>query len=156
MGTLKARLRTDLTAAMRARDTMRVGTLRLTLAAITTEEVSGAAARELDDAQEQVVLTREVRKRREAAQTYSDASRTEMAATELAEAAIIEGYLPQQLDDEQLAGIVDEALQRVAEQTGNAPGRAQMGQVMKLTMTAAAGRADGARLSAAVRAALAD
>lgn len=154
MGSFKARLRTDLTAAMRERDVRRVATLRLTLAAITTAEVSGNTARELDDSEEQTVLTREVRKRREAAQTYGDADRPQLAADELAEAAIIEDYLPRQLDDEQVSAIVDEALQQVAEQIGDAPGRAQMGQVMRLATAAAAGRVDGARLSAAVRATL--
>lgn len=101
-----------------------MATLRLTLAAITTAEVSGDTARELDDAEGRTVLTREVRKRREAAQTYGDAGRPELAADELAEAAIIEDYLPRQLDDDQVSAIVDEASQQVTEQTGDAPGRA--------------------------------
>ena len=155
MGALKTQLRADLTAAMRARETVRVATLRLTLSAIQNAEVGGDAARELDDAEEQAVLTREVRKRREAADTYAGAGRPELADAERAEAAIVEEYLPQQLDDASLGQIVAAAVQQVADATGARPGKAQMGQVMKAATAAAAGRAEGGRIAAAVRSALA-
>ncbi len=155
MGALKTQLRTDLTAAMKAREPLRVATLRLTLAAITNAEVGGDAARALDDAEEQTVLTREVRKRREAAETYSGAGRAELADAERAEAAIIEAYLPQQLDDAALGELVDAAVRQVTEATGARPGRPQMGQVMKAVTAVAAGRAEGGRVAAAVRSALA-
>lgn len=154
MGHLKTTLRADLTAAMRARETQRVGTLRLVLAAITTAEVGGASARELDDAEEQAVLSREVRKRHEAAETYAGANRPELASTERAEAVIIEAYLPQQLDDDQLGALVADAVAQVTAGSGEAPGLKQMGQVMKAAKAAADGRADGATLAAAVRSAL--
>lgn len=155
MGSLKARLRTDLTGAMKARDALRVATLRLTLSAITNAEVGGDAARALDDDEEKAVLSREVRKRHEAAETYSGANRPELADAERAEAQIIEAYLPQQLDDAALTALVDAAVQQVADATGARPGKAQMGQVMKAATAAAAGRAAGGRVAAAVRSALA-
>lgn len=139
---------------MRAREAQRVGTLRLVLAAITTAEVGGAQARELDDAEEQAVLSREARKRHEAADTYAGANRPELASAERAEAVIIEAYLPRKLDDDQLAALVADAVAQVTRTTGAAPGTAQMGQVMKAANAAADGRADGARLAAAVRSAL--
>jgi len=154
VGLLKTTLRSDLTAAMRARQAQRVGTLRLVLAAITMAEVGGATARELDDAEEQAVLSREVRKRHEAAETYAGAGRPELAVAERSEAAIIEAYLPQQLGDAELAALVADAVAQVTASTGAAPGKAQMGQVMKAATAAADGRADGAKLAAAVRTAL--
>ncbi len=155
MGALKTQLRADLTTAMRARETLRIATLRLTLAAITNAEVGGDTARELDDAEEQAVLTREARKRREAAETYAGAGRTELADAERAEERIIEEYLPRQLDDAAVTALVDEAVRQVTDASGARPGRAQMGQVMKAATAAAAGRAEGARVAAAVRSALA-
>lgn len=154
MATTKDRLRADLTGAMRARDRRRVATLRLSLAAISTEEVSGSAAHELDDAAEQAVLAREARRRHEAAGTYEAAGRPELAGAERAEAVIIEEYLPRPLDDEGVRAVVRAAVDRVREATGSTPGRAQMGQVMRAATAGAAGRADGSRLSAAVREAL--
>jgi len=155
VGALKTQLRADLTTAMRARETLRIATLRLTLAAITNAEVGGDTARELDDAEEQAVLTREARKRREAAETYAGAGRTELADAERAEERIIEEYLPRQLDDAAVTALVDEAVRQVTDASGARPGRAQMGQVMKAATAAAAGRAEGARVAAAVRSALA-
>lgn len=140
---------------MRARDTQRVATLRLTLSAITNSEVAGDEARPLTDPEEEAVLSREVRRRDEAAKTYDSAGRAELAVAERAEGRIIAEYLPSQLDDDELAEIAAVAIRSVAEQTGSTPGRAQMGQVMKAATTAAAGRADGSRVAAAVRTALA-
>jgi hypothetical protein len=143
---LKERLRADLTDAMRARDQVRLRTLRMALTAITNEEVAGSATRELSDDDVLKVLTREAKKRREAAEAFAAAGRAEQAEAELAEGEVLAGYLPAQLSDEELAGLVAAA---VAE-TG-ATGLPDMGKVMKAVTPRVAGRADGARVAAEVR-----
>ena len=150
MSELKDRLQSDLTTAMRGRDELTTATLRMALAAVTTEEVAGSAARELSDDEVRKVLAREAKKRREAAEAFTGAGRTELAERERAEGGVLDRYLPQQLDDAAIAALVAEA---VAE-TG-ATGMSQMGAVMKAAQAKAAGRADGRRLSAEVRRALA-
>ena len=147
--TLKAQLRTDLTTAMKARDELRSATLRMTLAAITNEEVSGKVARELSDDEVLKVIGREVKKRKEAAEAFAGAGRAEQAAREEAEGELLTAYLPAQLSDEELQTLVDAA---VAE-TG-AEGPRGMGTVMKVLTPRVAGRADGARVAAAVKAKL--
>ncbi|MET0863078.1 MAG: GatB/YqeY domain-containing protein [Nakamurella sp.] len=151
---LKARLRADLTTAMKARDTLTTGTLRLALAAITTAEVSGSTAKELTDAEVMGVLNKEVRKRAEAAEAFAGAGRAEQAAKEEAEAAVLTGYLPQPLTDDEIGTLVGAAVQQVATSTGGPVTMRQMGLVIKQVQAAAAGRADGSRISAAVKAAL--
>lgn len=151
MAELKARLRADLTTAMKARDTLTTGVLRMALAAVGTEEVAGSAARELSDDEVLRVLTREVRKRKEAAEAFQGAGRAEQAAGELAEADVLTSYLPAQLDDAELAGIVDKAVAAVTEQRGAAPGMREMGQVMKAVNAEVAGRAEGAKVAALVK-----
>jgi uncharacterized protein YqeY len=152
--TLKARLRADLTTAMKARDTLTTATLRLALAAITTAEVSGSTAKELTDAEVMGVIAREVRKRAEAAEAFAGAGRAEQAAKEQAEAEVLNGYLPTPLTDTEVAGLVSTAVEDVAASTGGAVTMRQMGQVIKAVQGAANGRADGSRISAAVKAAL--
>lgn len=152
---LKARLRVDLTAAMKARDTVRMGTLRMALAAITTAEVAGEAARELSDQEVMAVLTKEVRKRGEAAEAFAGAGRAEQAELERAEAAVLTEYLPVPLSDDDLEELVAQAVAAVTAETGAAPTQRQMGLVIKRVQGAAQGRADGARIAAAVKAALA-
>lgn len=147
---LKDTLQHDLHTAMRERDKVRSGTLRMTLTAITNAEVSGTSAHELSDEEVLKVIAKEAKKRKESASAYTDAARPELAAQENAELAVLEAYLPAQLDDAELAEIARAA---VAE-TG-ATGMAQMGQVMKATQAKVAGRADGGRVAAAVKAALA-
>jgi uncharacterized protein len=154
MAELKARLRSDLTEAMKSRDKLRTATLRMLLAAIQNEEVSGKQARELSDAEVLKVLARESRKRGEAAEIYTENGRGELAANERAEAQVIDGYLPTPLTDAELADVVDTALAQVAEQLGERPGMRQMGQVMKAATALADGKADGARVSEAVKARL--
>ncbi len=154
-GVLKPRLRADLTIAMKARDELRRGTLRMVLAAITTEEVAGATARELTDTETMAVLAREVKKRTESAEAFASGGRPELAAKERAESAIIAEYLPSQLSDDELRAMVTIAVVEVAETVGAPPGMKQMGQVIKLVQIKAAGRADGRRISAAVKATLA-
>jgi uncharacterized protein len=143
---LKERLRADLNAAMRARDQVRMRTLRMALTSITNEEVAGASARDLTDDEVLKVLTREARKRREAAEAFSAAGRADQAAAERAEGDVLAGYLPAQLSDDELAALVEAAIT----ETG-ATGMAGMGQVMKTVTPRVAGRADGARVAAEVR-----
>ena len=148
---LKSRLRADLTDAMKAQDKLRTATLRMLLAAIQTEEVSGKQARQLSDDDVLKVLAREARKRNEAAEIYTENGRGELAANEHAEARVIDEYLPAPLTEAELADVVDTAIAQVAEQVGERPGMKQMGLVMKAATAIAAGKADGARLSAAVK-----
>ena len=146
MAELKDRLRADLNAAMRARDQVRMRTLRMALTSITNEEVAGASARELTDDEVVKVLTREARKRREAAEAFSAAGRSDQAAAERAEGEVLAGYLPAQLSDDELAALVDAAIA----ETG-ASSMSGLGQVMKTVTPRVAGRADGARVAAEVR-----
>jgi uncharacterized protein len=143
---LKDRLRADLNAAMRARDQVRMRTLRMALTSITNEEVAGAAARDLSDDEIVRVLTREARKRKEAAEAFSAAGRDDQAAAERAEGEVLAGYLPAQLSDDELADLVAAAIA----ETG-ASSMASMGLVMKMVTPRVAGRADGARVAAEVR-----
>jgi len=149
--TLKSTLRADLTAAMKAKDKLRLSTLRMILAAIQTEETSGKEARELTDAEVLKVLAKESKKRGEAAEIYTVEGRGELAANERAEAQVIDAYLPTPLTDDELADVVDTAIADVAEQLGDRPGPRQMGQVMKVATALAAGKADGSRISKAVK-----
>src|ERR1700756_4060635 len=151
MAELKSRLRADLTGAMKAQDKLRTATLRMLLAAIQTEEVSGKEARELSDDEVLKVLSRESRKRGEAAEIYTQNGRGELAAEEHAEARIIDDSSPPPLNEAELADVADTAIAQVAEQLGERPGMKQMGLVMKAATALAAGKADGARLSAAVK-----
>jgi uncharacterized protein YqeY len=154
MAHLKARLQADLTAAMKNRDRLRVATLRMALTGVATEEVSGMEARELSDDEVERVLNRELRKRKEAAEAFANAGRKEQAESELAEAGVLADYLPKQLDDAELETLVAEAVAEVTAQLGAAPGQKQMGQVMKAAGAKVAGRAEGGRVAAAVRARL--
>jgi uncharacterized protein YqeY len=146
MPALKARLRSDLNQAMKSRDELRTATLRMTLAAITREEVAGVQARELSDDEVQRVITRETRKRREAAEAFDQGGRAELADRERAEGAVLEGYLPRQLDDAELADLV-----RAAVIEAGATEARELGAVMKLVQPRIGGRADGRRVSDEVR-----
>jgi uncharacterized protein len=150
MAELKDRLRADLTAAMKARDPVRTRTLRMVLTSVTNEEVAGKAARDLSDDEVVRVLTREARRRREAADAFDAAGRTDQAAAERAEDEVLAAYLPAQLSDAELAAVVAE----VISETG-ASGMSAMGQVMKAVTARVAGRAEGGRVAAEVRRALA-
>lgn len=151
MSELKSKLRADMTTAMKAKDKLRLSTLRMLLAAIQNTEVSGAQARELSDADVVAVLQKEAKKRNESAVVYEQAGRGELAANERAEEEIIEEYLPTQLTEAEVAQVADTAIAQVAEELGERPGMRQMGQVMKAATALAAGKADGSRLSAAVK-----
>ena len=143
---LKARLRTDLNTAMKARDELTTATLRMTLTAVTNEEVAGKQARELSDDEVLRVITRENKKRREAAEAYDAAGRDELAARERAEGGVLERYLPAQLGDDELTALVTAA---IAEAGASTP--RDMGSVMKIVQPRVAGRADGKRVSDEVR-----
>jgi uncharacterized protein len=143
---LKDRLQSDLTTAMRGRDELTTATLRMALAAITTEEVAGTTARQLSDDEVLKVLAREAKKRREAAEAFGSAGRDELADRERAEGTVLDRYLPTQLDDAAITELVTAAIA----ETG-ATGMPQMGAVMKVAQAKAAGRADGKRLSTEVR-----
>ncbi|MCW2886363.1 MAG: YqeY family protein [Streptosporangiaceae bacterium] len=146
MSALKEKLRSDLSAAMKARDELRTRTLRMALTAVTTEEVAGKQARELSDDEIVKVLSREAKKRREAAEAFAQADRAEQAQAERDEGAVLDTYLPAQLPDEELAALVAAA---VAE--SGAEGPRAMGQVMKLVNPKIAGRAEGGRVAAEVK-----
>ncbi|MFI9786065.1 GatB/YqeY domain-containing protein [Kitasatospora sp. NPDC051984] len=150
MTTLKEQLHEDLTAAIKARDELRSSTLRLTLASVTSAEVAGKQKRELSDAEVLQVIGKEAKKRREAAEAFEGAGRTEQAARERAEGELLDAYLPKQLTDEELAGIVAAAVA-----ASGASGPQGMGAVMKLVRPQVEGKAEGGRVAAAVKAALA-
>ena len=150
MSTLETRLHDDLTTAIRSRDEVTSSTLRMALTALKTESVSGDEARELTDAEVITVLGREAKKRREAATAYDDAARPELAARERAELVVLDGYLPSQLSDEELTVLVGAAVAATGADSPKA-----MGAVMKVLTPQIAGRADGGRVAAAVKAALA-
>jgi uncharacterized protein YqeY len=147
---LKDSLKHDLTEAMRARDELLLSTIRLCLSAITNEEVSGKEARVLTEAEVIQVLSREAKKRRESAQAFADAGRPDRAERENAEGEVIARYLPSPLSETELASLIADAMKE-----SGASGPAGMGLVMKILSPKIAGRADGAAVSAAVRAALA-
>jgi len=143
---LKERLQSDLTEAIRSRDEVVAATLRMALTAVTTEEVAGKQARTLSDDEVQVVLAREAKKRREAAEAFDGAGRGELATRERAEGEVLAGYLPAQLTDDEIAALVAAA---IAE--SGAAGPQAMGQVMKVVQPQVAGRAEGGRVAAEVR-----
>jgi hypothetical protein len=148
MSDLKDRLRADLTTAMKARDQLRTGTLRMVLTAITNAEVGGKEARELSDDDVIGVLTTEAKKRREAAEAFDAGGRPELAAKERDESAILAEYLPEQLDEDQIRDIVTAAI----ESTGSADaGMKAMGAVMGVVQPQVKGRADGKAVAAEVK-----
>jgi uncharacterized protein YqeY len=148
MSELKDRIRTDMTAALKARDELRTSTLRMVISAISSAEVSGKQARELSDEEVQAVVAAEAKKRRESAAAFADAGRAELAEKETAEAAILADYLPEQLSEEQVAAIVSEV---VAETGAAGEGMKAMGRVMGAVQPRVKGRADGGVVAAEVR-----
>lgn len=146
--TLKGRLRDDLTAAIKSRDSVRSGTIRMVLTAVSQAEVAGPQAVELTDAQVLDVVVREAKKRREAEEAYVAAGREELAAKERAEAEVLRDYLPSQLSAEEITRLVTEAV----EQTGAGQlGPKGMGKVMAVLTPRTKGRAEGAVVAAEVR-----
>ena len=146
---LKEKLQADLTDAIRSRNEVVSGTVRMLLAAITNEEVAGKAAKVLTDAEIITVLSREAKKRREAVEAYTQAKRDDLASKEKAEAAVIANYLPEQLSEDEIKKLIQVAIA----ETG-AAGAAGMGLVMKVLQPKIAGKADGGVVSSLVKAAL--
>ena len=146
---LKETLQSDLTEAIRSRDELSSGTIRMVLTAITNEEVSGKSARVLTDAEIITVLSRESKKRREAAEAFADAGRPDRAEQETNEEKVISKYLPEQLSEDAIKQMIADAIA----ETG-ATGPSGMGQVMKLIQPKIAGKADGGLVSTLVKAAL--
>jgi uncharacterized protein len=146
MPDLKARLQSDLNASMKARDELTTATLRMTLTAITNEQVAGKTARELADDEILRIIGREAKKRREAAEAFEQAGRDELARRERAEGEVLGRYLPAQLGDEDLAELV-----RAAITEAGVTEPSHLGAVMKIVQPAVAGRADGKRVSDEVR-----
>jgi uncharacterized protein len=145
---LHDRIESDLRTAMKERDKARTSALRMVVAALKNRATADGLSPQgrLDDEVVQKVLATEVKRRKEAGAAFREAGRTEQADAEAAEAAIYEAYLPAQLDDDELAAIVDDAIAEVG-----AEGPQQMGQVMKAAMAKVEGRADGSRVSALVK-----
>ena len=152
MSTLKESLHSDLTTAIKARDELTSATLRMALSAVTTEEVSGKSARSLSDAEVMAVLTKEAKKRREAATAFADAGRPELAEREIAELGVLTRYLPEPLSEQEVSAMVSRTVAELADQ--GVTGMPAMGRAMKELTPQTAGRFDGARLAAMVRAAL--
>jgi uncharacterized protein YqeY len=146
---LKARLQSDLTESMRARDELRTATLRMALTAIRSEEVAGSVARQLPDAEVLTVIGREAKKRREAATAFDGAGRPEKADREREELAVLLSYLPAQLSDDEITALVADEVSAAA--AAGATGMSAMGRVMKAVQPKVAGRAEGGRVAAEVR-----
>jgi uncharacterized protein YqeY len=145
---LKDRLRTDLTASIKARDAVRSSTLRMVLSAITNAEVAGKEHRELSDDDVTGVLSTEAKKRREAAEAFDAADRAESAAKERAEAEVIADYLPAQLSDAEIADLVTSTIAALG---AGEEGMRAMGKVMGALQPQTKGRADGGAVAAEVR-----
>ena len=148
MSTLKDRLRTDLTAAIKSRDEVRSSTIRMVLTAITNAEVAGKEHRELTDEDVIGVLSSEAKKRREAATAFDDGGRAAMADKERAEGAVLADYLPEALSDEDVAAIVTAAIEQIG---AAGEGMKAMGKVMGVVQPQVKGRADGGEVAAEVR-----
>jgi uncharacterized protein YqeY len=146
MTDLKTQLKSDLTNAMKARDELTTATIRMLLTAVTTEEVSGTSARELSDDEVLKVIGREAKKRREAAEAFKAAGRTEQAQREKDEETVLSRYLPTQLSDDELGELV-----RAAIGEAGATEQRQLGLVMRMLTPRIAGRADGKRVSDEVK-----
>jgi uncharacterized protein YqeY len=146
--TLKERLRSDLTDAIKDRDKVRSGTIRMVLTAITEAEVAGSEAIELSDQQVLDVVIKEAKKRREAEEAYANAGRTELAEKEHAESEVLADYLPRQLTEAEIAALVADAIAT----TGAAElGMRAMGKVMAKVTPKTKGRADGSVVAAEVK-----
>lgn len=149
MSELKSKLQSDLNDAIKSRNTVVAETIRMVLAAITNEEVAGKEKKELSDAEVITVLTREAKKRREAAEAFEQGGRADKASAERAEGEVIAGYLPEQLSEAEINNLISETIAAVG-----ASGPSDMGKVMAALKAKVAGKADGALVSSLVKAAL--
>ena len=149
MSTLKTRLEADMTAALKARDELRLNTLRMVLTAVRTAEVSGTAARDLSDDEVLKILAKQAKQRKEAAEAFDNGGRPDQARRERDEGAVLAEYLPKELSTDELAALVDEVFA-----AGGFDNPKQMGQAMKAVQAKVAGRADGKTVAALVKARL--
>ena len=149
---LLEQLRTDLNTAMKDRDQLKTSTIRMVLSAVQVASVAGDEATELTDAEITAVLRSEAKRRSEAAELYENAGRTEQAASERTELAVIEAYLPAAMDDATLQGIVDEEIATARE--AGAEGPKAVGQVIKAVKDRVGDGADGGRIAGVVKASL--
>jgi uncharacterized protein YqeY len=147
---LKTRIADEIKAAMRAKDTARLGTLRFLSAAIKQKEVDDR--RELSDAEITAIAEKQVKQRRESIAAFEQAGRTESADQEKAELAVLQEFLPQAASGEEVAAVIDKALAEVAAQGVSGP--AAMGRAMAIVKPALAGRADMAEVSKLLKARL--
>jgi uncharacterized protein YqeY len=150
MGDLKDRLHADVITSMKAGDRLKLTTVRNVLGEISTREKAGKTPVDLDDAQVTALLQKEAAKRRETAKIYTDAGAPERAAAEIAEAEVIEAYLPKPLTAAEVEAIIDDALAALTAD-GLEPTMRQMGAVMKPVTSRVAGRFDGKLVSELVR-----
>ena len=148
MSDLKDRLRADLTTAIKTRDQIRSSTLRMVLTAITNAEVAGKQQRELSDDDIVGVLSSESKKRREAAEAFDHAGRTDSAEKERAEAEVLADYLPAQLSEAEVSDLVAQTITALG---AGDDGMRAMGKVMGALQPQVKGRADGSLVAAEVR-----
>lgn len=149
---VKDELQAALTAAMRARDETALSALRQALSAISVAETAGAEHVELSDGEVLSVLAAEAKKHHESADAFERAGRAEKVASERAEAAVLEVYLPAALGDDELMALVDDEVAAAA--ADGATGMKAMGRVVAAVRARAGQSADGARIAALVKAAL--
>jgi uncharacterized protein YqeY len=154
VGPLTEKLKSDLVAAMKAKDEDAKGTLRMAIAALQNAQVAEDASVALTEDQELKILTREVHTREDAAKTYSDAGRPELAAKETAEAEFLKKYLPAPLSEEELTAIVDAQVAAVRDELGADPTMKNMGAIVKAVNAQVQGRAEGAKVAQLVKARL--
>lgn len=150
---LKDQISNDMKAAMRAKDTQRLGTIRLLLAAIKQKEVDERVT--LDDAGVVAVVDKMLKQRKDSIAAFEQAGRTDLADTEKAEAAVLQAYLPARLSAEEVQAAVQALVAQISAELGRAPTTADMGKLMGAAKAALAGKADMGQVSAAVKAALA-
>ena len=150
---VKSELQAALTTAMKARDTISLSALRQALSAITVAETAGDEVVELGDAQVLAVLAVEVRKHHESGDAFATAGRPDQVERCRAEAAVLEAYLPAALSDDDLAGLISEEIAIAA--AAGAEGMKAMGKVVAAVRAKAGPTADGAKIAAMVKAALA-
>lgn len=150
---LKDQISDDMKAAMRAKDTQRLGTIRLLLAAIKQKEVDERVT--LDDAGVVAVVDKMLKQRKDSIAAFEQAGRTDLADTEKAEATVLQAYLPARLSAEEVQAAVQALVAQISVELGRAPTAADMGKLMGAAKAALAGKADMGQVSAAVKAALA-
>jgi uncharacterized protein YqeY len=149
---LKDKITEDMKTAMRAKDSARLGTIRLLLAACKQKEVDERV--ELDDPAVVAIVDKLIKQRKDSVAAFTQAGRTDLADQEAAEIVVLQAYLPERMGPDEVARHVRAVVQDVKEEIGHAPGPGDMGKVMSAARARLAGKADMATVSAAVKAAL--